>query len=86
MIGKDRLWRTIALKKNYLKAEADSQGTRAKAESLKRQLGLASNPMQMSSSLNQSRSKVPIILPLPGFVTAINVFPELLCSLEQWYW
>jgi len=31
--------------------------------------------MQMSSSLNQIRSKVPIYSPIAGFVTAINVVP-----------
>jgi cobalt-zinc-cadmium efflux system membrane fusion protein len=64
----------IASQKNYLKAEADYQGTRAKAESLKRQLGLLrinADELQPESI----RSKVPIYSPIAGFVTAINVVP-----------
>ena len=64
----------IASQKNYLKAEADYQGTRAKAESLKRQLGLLrinGEELQPESI----RSKVPIYSPIAGFVTAINVVP-----------
>jgi cobalt-zinc-cadmium efflux system membrane fusion protein len=64
----------IASQKNYLKAEADYQSTRAKTESLKRQLGLLrinAEELQPESI----RSKVPIYSPVAGFVTAINVVP-----------
>jgi cobalt-zinc-cadmium efflux system membrane fusion protein len=64
----------IASQKNYLKAEADYQSTRAKAESLKRQLGLLRiNVDQLQPE--SIRSKVPIYSPIAGFVTAINVVP-----------
>lgn len=64
----------IASQKNYLKAEADYQGTRAKAESLKRQLALLrinAEELQPESI----RSKVPVYSPIAGFVTEIHVTP-----------
>ncbi len=64
----------IASQKNYLKAEADYQGTRAKAESLKRQLGLLRINVEELQP-ESIRSKVPIYSPIAGFVTAINVVP-----------
>jgi cobalt-zinc-cadmium efflux system membrane fusion protein len=64
----------IASQKNYLKAEADYQGTRAKAESLKRQLGLLRINVEELQP-ESIRSKVPIYSPIAGFVAAINVVP-----------
>lgn len=64
----------IASQKNYLKAEADYQSTRAKAESLKRQLGLLrinADELQPESI----RSKIAIYSPIAGFVTEINAVP-----------
>jgi cobalt-zinc-cadmium efflux system membrane fusion protein len=64
----------IASQKSYLKAEADYQSTRAKAESLKRQLGLLrinADELQPESI----RSKIAIYSPIAGFVTEINAVP-----------
>lgn len=64
----------IASQKNYLKAEADYQSTRAKAESLKRQLALLrinTDELQPESI----RSKIPIYSPISGFVTHIYAVP-----------
>ncbi|WP_075351645.1 efflux RND transporter periplasmic adaptor subunit [Algoriphagus marinus] len=64
----------IASQKSYLKAEADYQSTRAKAESLKRQLGLLrinADELQPESI----RSKIAIYSPIAGFVTEINSVP-----------
>ncbi|MDG1277787.1 MAG: efflux RND transporter periplasmic adaptor subunit [Algoriphagus sp.] len=64
----------IASQKSYLKAEADYQSTRAKAESLKRQLGLLRiNADQLQPE--SIRSKIAIYSPIAGFVTEINAVP-----------
>lgn len=64
----------IASQKNYLKAEADYQSTRAKAESLKRQLSmLRINVDQLQPE--SIRSKIPIYSPISGFVTSIHAVP-----------
>jgi len=62
----------ISSQKNYLKAEADFQGTKAKAESLKRQLALINiNTDQLKPE--NIRSKVPVLSPISGFVEAIHL-------------
>ena len=62
----------ISSQKNYLKAEADFQGTKAKAESLKRQLALINiNADQLKPE--NIRSKVPVLSPISGFVEAIHL-------------
>lgn len=62
----------IASQKNYLKAEADYQATKAKAESLKRQLALINiNADQLKPE--NIRSKVPVLSPIAGFVDAIHL-------------
>lgn len=64
----------IASQKNYLKAEADYLSTRAKAESLKRQLGLLRiNTEKLQPESIQS--KVPVYSPIAGFVTEIHAIP-----------
>ena len=62
----------IASQKNYLKAEADYQATKAKAESLKRQLALINiNADQLKPE--NIRSKVPVLSPIAGFVDGIHL-------------
>ena len=64
----------IASQKSYLKAEADYQTTRARSESLKRQLGMLrinADELQPESI----RSKIAIYAPIAGFVTEINTVP-----------
>ncbi|WP_339752572.1 efflux RND transporter periplasmic adaptor subunit [Algoriphagus aquimarinus] len=62
----------ISSQKNYLKAEADYQGTKAKAESLKRQLALINiNADQLKPE--NIRSKVPVLSPISGFVDGIHL-------------
>lgn len=64
----------IASQKNYLKAEADYLSTRAKAESLKRQLGLLRiNTEKLKPESIQS--KIPVYSPIAGFVTEIHAIP-----------
>jgi membrane fusion protein, heavy metal efflux system len=64
----------IASQKNFLKAEADYQSTRAKAESLKRQLALLRiNADQLEPE--SIRSKIPVYSPIAGFVTEIHAVP-----------
>jgi cobalt-zinc-cadmium efflux system membrane fusion protein len=64
----------IASQKNYLKAVADYESTRAKAESLKRQLSmLRINVDQLQPE--SIRSKIPIYSPISGFVTSIHAVP-----------
>lgn len=62
----------ISSQKNYLKAEADFQGTKAKAESLKRQLALI-NINANDLKPENIRSKVPVLSPISGFVEAIHL-------------
>ncbi|TXE11266.1 efflux RND transporter periplasmic adaptor subunit [Algoriphagus aquimarinus] len=62
----------ISSQKNYLKAEADFQSTKAKAESLKRQLAMINiNADQLKPE--NIRSKVPVYSPINGFVEAIHL-------------
>lgn len=62
----------ISSQKNYLKAEADYQSTKAKAESLKRQLALINiNTDQLQPE--NIRSKVPVLSPISGFVEEISL-------------
>ncbi|RAI85802.1 efflux RND transporter periplasmic adaptor subunit [Algoriphagus yeomjeoni] len=62
----------ISSQKNYLKAEADFQSTKAKAESLKRQLAMINiNTDQLKPE--NIRSKVPVYSPINGFVDAIHL-------------
>ena len=62
----------ISSQKNYLKAEADYQATKAKAESLKRQLALINiNADQLKPE--NIRSKVPVLSPISGFVDGIHL-------------
>jgi cobalt-zinc-cadmium efflux system membrane fusion protein len=64
----------ITSQKNYFKAEADYESTRAKAESLKRQLSmLRINVDQLQPE--SIRSKIPIYSPISGFVTSIHAVP-----------
>jgi len=64
----------ITSQKNYFKAEADYESTRAKAESLKRQLSmLRINVDQLQPE--SIRSKIPIYSPISGFVTSIRAVP-----------
>lgn len=66
----------ISSQKSYLKAEADYQGTRAKAESLKRQLQLLNiNADELKPET--MRSKIPVYSPISGFVTKINAVPGI---------
>ena len=62
----------IASQKNYLKAEADFQATKAKAESLKRQLALININAEQLKPEN-IRSKVPVLSPIAGFVDGIHL-------------
>lgn len=62
----------ISSQKNYLKAEADYQGTKAKAESLKRQLALI-NIKADDLKPESIRSKVPVLSPIAGFVDGIHL-------------
>ncbi|PZX55888.1 cobalt-zinc-cadmium efflux system membrane fusion protein [Algoriphagus ratkowskyi] len=62
----------ISAQKNYLKAEADYQATKATTESLKRQLALINiNTDQLLPE--NIRSKVPVLSPISGFVDAIHL-------------
>ncbi|WP_192346176.1 efflux RND transporter periplasmic adaptor subunit [Algoriphagus sp. Y33] len=62
----------ISAQKIYLKAEADYQGTKARAESLKRQLALINiNADQLKPE--NIRSKVPVLSPIAGFVDGIHL-------------
>jgi cobalt-zinc-cadmium efflux system membrane fusion protein len=62
----------ISSQKNYLKAEADFQTTKAKAESFKRQLAMINiNTAQLKPE--NIRSKVPVYSPINGFVEAIHL-------------
>ena len=62
----------ISSQKNYLKAEADYQSTKAKAESLKRQLALINiNADQLKPE--NIRSKVPVLSPISGFVEGVSL-------------
>ena len=62
----------ISSQKNYLKAEADYQTTKAKAESLKRQLAMINvNTDQLKPE--NIRSKVPVLSPINGFVESIHL-------------
>ncbi|MDR7131324.1 cobalt-zinc-cadmium efflux system membrane fusion protein [Algoriphagus sp. 4150] len=62
----------ISAQKVYLKAEADYQGTKAKAESLKRQLAMINiNADQLKPE--NIRSKVPVLSPIAGFVDGIHL-------------
>ncbi|PZX49146.1 efflux RND transporter periplasmic adaptor subunit [Algoriphagus chordae] len=62
----------ISSQKNYLKAEADYQSTKARAESLKRQLALINiNADQLKPE--NIRSKVPVLSPIAGFVDGIHL-------------
>jgi cobalt-zinc-cadmium efflux system membrane fusion protein len=62
----------ISSQKNYLKAEADYQTTKAKAESFKRQLAMINiNTDQLKPE--NIRSKVPVYSPINGFVEAIHL-------------
>lgn len=62
----------ISSQKNYLKAEADFQATKAKAESLKRQLALINiNANELTPE--NIRSKLPILSPIAGFVDGIHL-------------
>ena len=62
----------ISAQKIYLKAEADYQGTKAKAESLKRQLALININADQLKPENIS-SKVPVLSPIAGFVDGIHL-------------
>ncbi|MCE7055872.1 efflux RND transporter periplasmic adaptor subunit [Algoriphagus sp. AGSA1] len=62
----------ISAQKIYLKAEADYQGSKAKAESLKRQLAMINiNADQLNPE--NIRSKVPVLSPIAGFVDGIHL-------------
>ncbi|MEB2786863.1 efflux RND transporter periplasmic adaptor subunit [Algoriphagus persicinus] len=62
----------ISSQKNYLKAEADFQTTKAKTESLKRQLAMINiNADQLKPE--NIRSKVPVLSPISGFVEGIHL-------------
>ncbi|WBL41566.1 efflux RND transporter periplasmic adaptor subunit [Algoriphagus halophytocola] len=62
----------ISSQKNYLKAEADYQSTKAKAESLRKQLSLIHiNASELKAE--NIRSKVPVLAPISGFVEAIHL-------------
>ncbi len=62
----------ISAQKIYLKAEADYQGSKAKAESLKRQLAMINiNADQLKPENIQS--KVPVLSPISGFVDGIHL-------------
>ncbi|WP_439487857.1 efflux RND transporter periplasmic adaptor subunit [Algoriphagus sp.] len=62
----------ISAQKIYLKAEADYQGSKAKAESLKRQLAMINiNADQLKPE--NIRSKVPVLSPISGFVDGIHL-------------
>ncbi|MEP0714282.1 efflux RND transporter periplasmic adaptor subunit [Algoriphagus sp.] len=62
----------ISAQKNFLKAEADYQGTQAKAESLKRQLALININTDKLKPEN-IRSKVPVLSPISGFVDGVHL-------------
>ncbi|WP_057938311.1 efflux RND transporter periplasmic adaptor subunit [Algoriphagus resistens] len=62
----------IASQKNYLKAEADYQGAKARTESLKRQLALININADELRPEN-IRSKVPVLSPIAGFVDGIHL-------------
>lgn len=64
----------ISAQKNFLKAEADYQGSLAKSQSLKKQLGLINiNADQLTPE--NIRSKVPVFSPVNGFVEEVFVVP-----------
>jgi cobalt-zinc-cadmium efflux system membrane fusion protein len=64
----------ISAQKNFLKAEADYQGSLARSQSLKKQLSLINiNADQLSP--DNIRSKVPVISPVTGFVEEVFVVP-----------
>lgn len=62
----------ISSQKNYLKAEADFQATKAKAESFKGQLGLIHINADDLKPEN-IRSKIAVYSPINGFVESISV-------------
>ncbi|MEB2776775.1 efflux RND transporter periplasmic adaptor subunit [Algoriphagus sp. D3-2-R+10] len=62
----------ISSQKKYLKAEADFQSTKAKAESLKRQLAMININVDQLKPEN-IRSKVPVLSPISGFVDGIHL-------------
>lgn len=64
----------ISAQKNFLKAEADYQGSLARSQSLKKQLSLINiNADQLSP--DNIRSKVPVLSPVTGFVEEVFVVP-----------
>jgi membrane fusion protein, heavy metal efflux system len=64
----------ISAQKNFLKAEADYQGTLARSQSLKKQLSLINiNADQLTP--DNIRSKVPVFSPINGFVEDVFAVP-----------
>jgi cobalt-zinc-cadmium efflux system membrane fusion protein len=64
----------IASQKGYLKAESDYKMTLARAESLKKQLGMIHvNTDNLTAETIQA--KVPVVSPISGFVEAIFTVP-----------